>query len=73
MVIKFFLGLENNILRDICLINMDLEVLFIDFFKYLSNMLLEGVFFDNNKIIGNIGDVMFLLFFYLREILFKSN
>lgn len=73
MVIKFFLGLENSILREICLINMDLEVLFIDFFKYLSNMLLEGVFFDNNKIIGNIGDVMFLLFFYLREILFKSN
>nr|XP_034302016.1 toll-like receptor 1 [Crassostrea gigas] len=72
-VTKSFLGLENNTLREIRLTNMDLEALSIDFFKYLSNTSLEGVFFDNNKITGNIGDVMSPLSSHLREISFKSN
>lgn len=70
---KVFFGLWNGLLREICLINMCLNILFEDFFLFLSNIFLEWVYFDDNIIISNIGDVMFLLFFYLREILFKSN
>ncbi|XP_011444468.3 toll-like receptor 13 [Magallana gigas] len=70
---KAFFGLRNGSLREIRLTNMRLNTLFEDFFLYLSNTSLERVYFDDNIIISNIGDVMSPLSSHLREISFKSN
>nr|XP_011444469.1 toll-like receptor 1 [Crassostrea gigas] len=68
-----FLGLQNSALTEIRLTKLRLNNLFEDFFLYLRNTSLERVFFDDNVIISNIGDVISPLSSHLREISFKGN
>ncbi|XP_052719286.1 uncharacterized protein LOC128191234 [Crassostrea angulata] len=68
-----FLGLQNSALTEIRLTKLRLNNLFEDFFLYLRNTSLERVFFDDNIITSNIGDVMSPLSSHLREISFKGN
>lgn len=70
---KVFYGLWKSELREISLINMYLYFLCDDFFFNLSNMFLVRVYFDSNVIVNNVGDLMFLLFLKLWEILFYRN